>query len=487
MGNVAQANYKKGFIPYAFAAFMIGLSGGFTAVLGPAFVADLGIDYSNATWISLTLAMSTAACAPILGKLGDVFGRRKTLLTGILIFTLGNICTAIAPSLPFMLGARFVVGIGTAAITPIVMAYIVTEYPQEEMGKAFGLYMLISSGAVVIGPTLGGIIMNAAGWRAMMWVAVAICAAVLAICSAMIKRTAFERKSLVNFDKPGAALVVIFFSLFLCIPSFGQNLGWGSWQFMVALGVALVALIGLVMIEKKTKSPILNGKFMSRKQFILPVMILFLTQGLMQANMTNVIVFIRYTQPDNVIISSLAISIMYIGMCIGSIGIGPMADKKEPKSVLTFSLLLTGVGCALMYFFTAESSVAIFAASLGILGIGLGGNATIFMKVALNGLSPEIAGSGTGTYNLFRDISAPFGVAVFVPLFTNGITNRISVQMAKGLEEGAAVLQAATSAMKNLALIEIGCIILGIIIVQMLPKIYASNNSASQNKGAKQA
>lgn len=482
MKSVAETNYKKGFIPYAFAAFMIGLSGGFTAVLGPAFVADLGIDYSNTTWISLTLAMSTAACAPILGKLGDVFGRRKTLLTGILIFTIGNILTAIAPSLLFMLGARFVVGIGTAAVTPIVMAYIVTEYPQEEMGKAFGLYMLISSGAVVIGPTLGGIIMNAAGWRVMMWVAIAICAIVLVLCSVMIKKTAFEKKSLLDFDRIGAVLVVIFFSLFLCIPSFGQNIGWVSWQFMAATGVAVIALIALVMVERKAKNPILNGKFMVRKEFILPVLILFLTQGLMQANMTNVIVFIRYTQPDNVIISSLAISIMYIGMCIGSVIIGPMADKKEPKTVLTFSLLLTGVGCAMMYFFTAESSVAIFAGSLGILGVGLGGNATIFMKVALNGLSNEIAGSGTGTYNLFRDISAPFGVAVFVPLFTNSVTNHISEGMANGLAEGAAVLQGATSSMKSLALIEVGCIILGIIIVQMLPKIY-SNNTTSNKSG----
>lgn len=480
MENVAKMNYKRGFIPYAFAAFMIGLSGGFTAVLGPAFVADMGIDYSNATWISLTLAMSTAACAPILGKLGDVFGRRKTLLIGILIFTIGNVFTAIAPSLPFMLGARFIVGIGTAAVTPIVMAYIVTEYPQEEMGKAFGLYMLISSGAVVIGPTLGGIIMNATGWRAMMWLAVAICGIVLLLCSIMIKKVAFEKKSLLNFDNKGAALVVVFFSLFLCIPSFGQNIGWKSWQFISATGIALVSLIALIIVEKKAKNPILNGKFMMRKEFFLTVLILFLTQGLMQANMTNVIVFIRYTQPDNLIISSLAISIMYIGMCIGSVIIGPMADKKEPKYVLTCSLLLTGIGCAMMYFFTPEASVAVFASSLGILGIGLGGNATIFMKVALNGLSNEIAGSGTGTYNLFRDISAPFGVAVFVPLFTNSVASRISESMASGMKEGAAVIHAATSSMKNLALIEIGCIILGIIIVQMLPKIY--DNSKIINK-----
>jgi MFS family permease len=230
-----------------------------------------------------------------------------------------------------------------------------------------------------------------------------------------------------------------------------------------------------VAVEKKATSPILNGKFMARKEFILPVMILLLTQGLMQANMTNVIVFVRYTQPDNVIISSFAISIMYIGMSVGSVVIGPMADKKEPKSILTFSLLLTGIGCAIMYFFTAESSIAIFAAALGILGIGLGGNATIFMKVALNGLSAEMAGSGTGTYGLFRDISAPFGVAVFVPLFTNGITNRIAQATAGGVDKSLAVIQSAVSSIKTMTLIELACIVVGIIIVRMLPRIYAKN------------
>ena len=84
-------SYKKGFIPYAAAALLIGLVGGFSAVLGPAFVKDLGLDYNNTTWTALAMAVSTATFAPILGKLGDVIGRRITLLAGILIFIFGNI------------------------------------------------------------------------------------------------------------------------------------------------------------------------------------------------------------------------------------------------------------------------------------------------------------------------------------------------------------------------------------------------------------
>ena len=151
----------RGFVPYALAAFLVGIVGGFSTVLGPAFVRDFGIAYSNTTWTALAQAMSTAACAPILGRLGDVIGRRATLLLGLVVFTLGNVLTAVASSLLFMLVSRFIVGIGTAAIAPVVMAYIVTEFPQNAVAKGFSLYMLISSASVIFGPTLGSLIFTA--------------------------------------------------------------------------------------------------------------------------------------------------------------------------------------------------------------------------------------------------------------------------------------------------------------------------------------
>ena len=100
--------YRKGFLPYGLAAFLIGIVGGFSTVLGPAFVRDIGIAYNNTTWTALAQAMSTAAWAPILGKLGDVIGRKRTLVLGIAAFSLGNVLTALADSLAFMLIARFI-------------------------------------------------------------------------------------------------------------------------------------------------------------------------------------------------------------------------------------------------------------------------------------------------------------------------------------------------------------------------------------------
>ncbi len=462
----ADKEYMKGFLPYALAALLVGLVGGFSTVLGPAFVSDLGLPYNNTTWTALATAMSTAACAPILGKLGDAIGRRKTLLLGMLAFTLGNFLTAIAPSLLFMLIARFVVGIGSAAIAPVVMAYILTEFPPDSIAKGFSLYMLISSGSVVFGPTLGGLLIASLGWRAMVWVCVGICVALSAACLLLRERNAPAPKGLGDFDSLGGALVLVFFSLVLCIPSFGQNLGWSSLPFISVLGAAILSLVGLIYAERRAANPILPGSFMARKAFLLSVAALFLTQGLMQANMTNIIVFLMYTQPENTIISSYSISIMYIGMALGALLLGPLADKREPRLVLTFSLLLTGAGCALMLLFNEAASVLILALSLGILGFGLGANGTIFMKVALSGVSTQQAGAGTGTYGLFRDLAAPFGVAVFVPMFTN----RISAGIAAGASGGAA----AVSSIHTLAIAELICVAAGIGIVQLLPRIHAN-------------
>ena len=454
--------YKRGFIPYALAALLIGLVGGFSTVLGPAFVQDIGIGNNNTTWTALAQAMSTAACAPILGKVGDVIGRRKTLLLGISVFTLGNVLSALASSLLTMLIARFIVGIGTAAMGPVILAYIATEFPQDQIAKGFSLYMLLSSASVIIGPTIGGLIVSSYGWRTMLWVCVAICAGIFAACAITSRNQTSVKKPLQNFDIAGAILILIFFSLLLCVPSIGQNFSWTSATFLIVLVLALISLIGLVSVERKSNNPILSGSFITRSAFILSVLALFLTQGLMQANMTNTIVFVNYTQPNNTVISGYAISVMYVGMSLGAVILGPLADRFEPKRILIGSFLLTGIGCNILLLFTELTSVFLLMASLGILGFGLGGNGTIFMKVVLSGLTQQEAGTGTGTYGLFRDLAAPFGVAVFVPLFTNQITGKIA--------QGVTAPAAAVASIHALAIAEILCVALGIVAVAFLPK-----------------
>ena len=470
-------NYMKGFIPYAIAAGVLSLCGGFNAAV-PANITTAWDMSQFLTFVTLAYSLGAAALAPIMGKLGDVLGRRTTLLVAMGLYTLGHLISAILPdgSIYMLLLCRFMVGVGAAGIAPVVMAYIMMEFPPEKMGQGFTIYMLIACGMVIFGPTLGGFVLDIVGWRMVMWIDVAMCAASLLAVFLLIKKHNGPKKTLDGFDYMGSVCVLLFFSMVLCIPTFGQQSGWFGTPTLVCYAVAIISGIALVASEKKAQNPIINGKFMARKQFILPVIVLFLSQGLLQSCMTNIIYFSIIATGDRKL-SGFATSIMYLGMAIGTIVLGPQADKKEPKNVAALALVFVAAGAALQMLFSATTGLFLMSASMFLIGLGLGGNGTIFMKVVLSGCSPELAGSGSGTYNVFRDMSAPFGVAMFVPMFQGGLAAKTGEFMAGGMDQGAATVAAAVESLHSVALIQVACVIAGIVVCLMLPKIYENKEA----------
>lgn len=458
------------------AAALVSLAGGFTASIPNNIVSAWGLAGTGTdwlTWITLSMSMGMAACAPVLGKLGDIFGRRGAALVGMALMAIGELGIGLAPegAVWVVLIFRFVVGVGAAAISPTVIAYITSEFPPAKMGNGFAVYMALSSGMVIFGPTVGGLIFKATqNWRLILY----ICAALAAICFVIglftMKKETGPKKGISGFDAFGGIFIILAFSLALCVPNLAQgSAGWFGTSTLVVLAATVVCFVILVIAERKAKNPILNGKFMARKEFILPVIVLFLTQGLMQACMTTTIRFTMTLDPTSTL-GNYATSIMYIGMTIGNIAVAPLANKREPRYISACALLFCLIGAALQLLYSAESGFTIFAASLFFIGLGLGGNGTIFMKVALSGLDPQIAGAGSGTYTVFRDLSAPFGVAVFVPMFVSGY--------AAALESGDSVriVTDLVSSMHKVAWVQIGCVIVGMIVCLMLPKIYSKKN-----------
>jgi MFS family permease len=213
---------------------------------------------------------------------------------------------------------------------------------------------------------------------------------------------------------------------------------------------------------------------MRRRRFILPVLVLFLSQGLLQSCMTNIITFAIVTTGDRTL-SGIATSVMYVGMALGTIVIGPLSDKKEPRVVAAAALVFVAAGAALQMLFTETTGLLLMCAAMFLIGLGLGGNTTIFLKVVLSGLDPQTAGSGSGTYNVFRDMAAPFGVAVFVPLFSGGIVAETQRLVATGVAGERAKVQAAVTALHDTAILQVICVLAAIVVCLMLPKIYRKN------------
>lgn len=471
-------DYQNGFVPYAVAAAALSLCGGLTAAVPSNIVADWGLRETSVTWLALAYSLGAASMAPVMGKLVDILGRRRTLLLGLGLFTAGPILAGLMPDgrLLAIMAFRFLSGVGAAGIAPVVMSYIMTEFPQEKQGKGFTLYMLLSCGTVIFGPALGSLLLVQAGWRTVLYTCGAISVSALLACLFLAKDRAVEHSDPVRFDYAGAVLVPVFFSMLLFIPTFGQNSGWLAKPTLVCFAVGLFALALLYFAERKAENPILNGKFMARKQFVLPVAALFLSQGLLQSCMTNIITFSIVTTGDRTL-SGIAASVLYVGMALGTVVIGPLADKREPRTVAAGALVFVAAGAALQLLFTADTGLLLMGASMFLVGLGLGGNGTIFLKVVLSGLSPEVAGSGSGTYNVFRDMAAPFGVAVFVPMFSGRLAAETLRLAEQGMGERAARAIAAVEALHTTALAQTVCAAAGIGVCLLLPKIYAPPKS----------
>lgn len=107
-----------------------------------------------------------------------------------------------------------------------------------------------------------------------------------------------------------------------------------------------------------------------------------------------------------------------------------MADKKEPKIVAAIALVFVAIGSLIMLFIGENAGILMMGGALFFVGLGLGGNTTIFMKVALSGVAPAESSSASGTFNVFKDMCAPFGVAIFVPMFVTGMTKKAATGMA---------------------------------------------------------
>lgn len=461
-------NYMKGFVPYAIAAAVLSLCGGFTASVPTAISTSWNAD-AYLTFITLAYSLAAAAIAPIMGKLGGAIGRRKMLLAALGLYTVGQALIAICPpNIPLLLVFRFMVGIGAAGIAPVIMAYIMMEFPPEKMGQGFTIYMALSCGMVIFGPTVGGLLMSLIGtadaWRIVMWICVGLCVVSFVLCFAMVRDNPnIPKGSMKGFDWAGAVFVLLMFGALVCIPTFGQESGWTAVTTLASLGVAVVAMLILFVVEKKAASPILNGKFIARKNFVLPVVVMFLTQGLMTACLTEIIRF-GYAV-DKAAVASFAMSIEYVGMALGTIVLGPMADKKEPKLVAAIALVFVAIGSAIMMLINETSGLVLMGSALFFVGLGLGGNATIFMKVALSGVAPTESSSASGTFNVFKDMCAPFGVAIFVPMFVTNMNAKATA--------GVAVPEAASSALHSVALVQLICVAVGILVCFMLPQVRA--------------
>src|SRR6185437_15202686 len=188
----------------AFGLFMIMLDNTIVNVALPSIQRDLHMSISSLEWIVTAYALTFAALLITGGKLGDLYGRRRIFVVGLVVFTLASLACGLAPSAGWLIGARTVQGVGAALMNPATLSIITATFPPKQRGQAIGIWAGVSAMALAIGPLLGGLIVDNINWNWIFFVNVPV--GILGIVASRIfidesRDTSLEQ----SIDLPGLA------------------------------------------------------------------------------------------------------------------------------------------------------------------------------------------------------------------------------------------------------------------------------------------
>lgn len=237
--------------------FIVILDSSVAFIALPAILEDVGGTLDEATFVLAGFILSFVVFVLFFGKLADIYGRRLLFILGIGVFTLASLACAVSPSIEFLIGARVVQGIGAAMVEPTVLALILTTFPRERLGLAFGVQGVAAGISASVGPIVGGLITTSLSWEYIFLVNLPI--GVVAIVGALlfISESRAEGASR-RLDVPGllSSGGGIFLLVFAIIE--GEKLGWGSAVILGSFAGAALLLALFVVVEGRVREPLVD-------------------------------------------------------------------------------------------------------------------------------------------------------------------------------------------------------------------------------------
>src|SRR6476646_6980686 len=250
-----------------FALFMIMLDNTVVNVALPSIQQDLGASISGLEWTINGYTLSFAVLLATGGRLGDIFGRRRMFLSGVVIFALSSATAGFAPDETALVISRVVQGVGAALMMPGTLSIITDAFPAHERGKAMGTWAGVSALALAVGPVLGGFLTEHVSWRAIFYINIPVAiGAVIATLFAVRE----SRDTSVGRDVDYAGVAVLTAGLTALVLALveGNAWGWGSTQIVALLGLAAVALPAFVFVENRVKAPMVQFDLLSDRNFL---------------------------------------------------------------------------------------------------------------------------------------------------------------------------------------------------------------------------
>ena len=395
----------------AFGLFMIMLDNTVVNVALPSIEQDLHISISELEWIVTAYALTFAALLITGGKLGDLYGRRRLFVIGLVVFTLSSLACGFAPSASFLIGARAVQGVGAALMNPATLSIITHTFPPKERGQAIGIWAGVSALALAIGPLAGGLIVDNINWNWIFFVNVPVGAIGIVVSQLVIpesRDTSHEQ----SIDLPGLATSGLgLFALSYGLIE-GNQKGWTSPEILAFFVAAVVLLVGFVLLERHQRLPMLDLSLFRIGSFAGANLVAMLVS----LGMFGVFFFVSLYVQNILGYSPTKAGAIFLPMTLLIIVVAPiagrMSDRVGSRWLMGAGMTIVGVSLLLYQRTGIHSDFWTLLPAMLLGGVGMAMTMSPMTSAAMGSVPVDKAGVGSGVLNSFRQVGGSLGIAM---------------------------------------------------------------------------
>ncbi|MDE2173217.1 MAG: DHA2 family efflux MFS transporter permease subunit [Patescibacteria group bacterium] len=403
---------------------LIGLDRTVVNLAMPKIMGDFGITVSTAAWIATAYIISNAIFVPVFGKLGDLFGNRVIYLWSFVGFIVVSMLAGLAWGFGSLVFFRVIQGLVGAAVYPTAMSLIAKSFSDPKArAQALGIWSSSFAVSAVIGPLLGGYLVDNFSWRWVFFINLPIGIAGLIMTLIFLPHDRPGEKG--RFDWFGAALLSVVISSLVLVVDRGQDWGWLSSVSVLCYALTLVFGVFVYMWETRHTHPIIDFKFFRNPVIVSVLAVSFISFGGMMGAMLLLPVFAQtilgYTATQS--------GYLFVPMALALPIFAPLgarlASSFNPRYTVSLGMALSALGLYLLMQLDPAMTSYDFILPLVLFGAGLGLGMAPLTNAATTSVPLNEVGMSSGLLNLTRNIGGAFGIAIFSTILANAVNANV--------------------------------------------------------------
>ena len=373
----------------------------------PEITGGFGKPLGAIQWVIICYVLTYASLLLNLGRFADIVGHRRVFVGGLIASVAGLAMCGLAPSYEWLLAARSAQGVGTGAVLATGPALITLSFPESHRARALGGYAMFLSGAMAVGPLLGGLLVSQWGWPAVFWFRVPI-AIVISVAAILVVRAPVSAPRSGRFDIAGAVSLSVALVSTLLTMNRASTLGWGSSATLGLAAVAIVSLVAFVRIELRVSNPVIHLELFARRQFSIANVANVLAQlAFFTVFLLGPYFLVGYME-GRVALAGVLLGVSPMGGAITAIIAGRLLGRHSAWKLSAIGLALIACGLAGVTFWTSTTGLPFIMGTLVTGGVGLG----LFQVSNLHYIMGSVPRSQQGVAGALTTLTRTIGVVL---------------------------------------------------------------------------